>query len=133
MLVLAASASFLLALLPVYSQAQAKANEKITDQTQEIAFNAIIAQARVAHSLGKNALLAGEVFFSARQTGFSFDARTRELHMEYENAGKNKTLAEKTAFDAVVVGEVARGKHEVRVSNQGALEIAITPAHVQEK
>ncbi len=134
MLVLAASASFLLALLPVYAQAQVKANEKITDQTQEIAFEAITAQAREAHSLGRNALLSAQVFLSARQTSFSFDSRTRELRMEYENGGKNKTLAEKTAFDAVVAGEVfGRGKHEVRISNQGALEITITPAGAQEK
>src|SRR3989344_3589567 len=133
MLVLAASASFLLALLPVYSQAQAKANEKIVDQTQEMAFNAITAQAREAHTLGRNALLTTEVFLPARQTVFSFNGQTRELRMEYENSGKNKTLAEKTAFDAVFMGEVGRGKHEVHISNQGAIEIAITPARNQEK
>src|SRR3989344_3627843 len=134
MLVLAASASFLLALLPVYAQAQEKAGEKITEQAQEIAFNEIVSQAQYANTLGRNALLTTEVFLAV-QTRFSFDSQTREFRMHYEIAGeKNKTLAEKTSFDAIVSNEVfSRGRHEVSVSNQGTIEIGIMPASRQEK
>jgi len=133
MLVLAASASFLLALLPVYAQAQEKAGEKITEQAQEIAFNEIVSQAQYANTLGRNALLTTEVFLAV-QTRFSFYSQTREFRMHYENGGKNKTLAEKTSFDAIVSNEVfGRGRHEVSVSNQGTIEIGIMPASSQEK
>ncbi|MEM4254808.1 MAG: hypothetical protein QXR53_00565 [Candidatus Norongarragalinales archaeon] len=123
MLVMAASAAFLLALSPAYAQAQEKTREAITDQTQLSAFQRIAGTARQAETMGFGALLKEKIFFQA-ETILSFDETTKTMNMDYSHAGKTKTLREKLGFPVKFgQAEFAKGEFQAVFENKREIQI----------
>lgn|GEM_PF-4608699 len=125
MLVLAASASFLLVLLPVYAQAQEKTRETVIDQIQLSAFKRIVGFAMQTETLGIQSELTAEIRFAA-ETTLSFNPETQTIEMAYARAGENKSLKEKLGFD-VELNQTKFGKGEFQTvfKNAGIVEISL--------
>jgi len=126
LVILSALAAFLLAFLPVYSQAQQNAKAKIVEQAQSLAFSQITALARQAEILGKQNSLAEKIRFQADNTSFAFDGQTTALKMRFDYAGKTREVEEKLGFQiAVPEGAFPKGDFRAVAENDGATDVGM--------
>lgn len=122
MLVLAASASLLVALLPTYAQAQQQTREKIIDQAQSFAFKKIIDYAHEAKTLGKGTFLSTTITLRSPQTVFS--ASESQIQASYQN-GLEKRLVEDNFGVEFEENSLEKGEHTVEISNNGSIIVRI--------
>lgn len=125
-IVFAASVSFLAALLPVYVQAQAAAENAIALEIQKHAFGKIVSLAKQSQALGKESFFTSHVSF-AKSTFLEFDEEGLELRMSFESSGGTVVLTERTGF-VVRLNQTRfeKGRHEIDVENDGEVKIYFT-------
>ena len=127
LIVLSALVVFLSAFLPIYSQVQAKAREKIVGEVQELAFGQIVALVQQAETLGKQNSLSAKVRFYAENTTFSFDGSAGVLRMSFSNGLKQQELNESLGFPVKTPSAVfGKGVFEVRTEFNNAVELVFS-------
>ena len=127
LIVLSALVVFLSAFLPIYSQTQEKAREKIVGAAQEMAFRQIVALAEQAEVLGKRSSLSAEVRFYADNTSLSFDDSGGVLIMRFGNGLKLQELNETLGFPLKTPsGVFEKGVFEAKAIYEEDLELVLS-------